>query len=242
MTVGFAVVVLTICLGITFFARQIDAALPSWFADHLNARGWLYWRRWSPLSFYEAFYGQAVLWVVALLAYHYLDPVYHLFHGSLAARRTLLAVLAAGFVAVFVYAPGVGGYAIYRDHLMVQDPFRDVSARRVDIGDIDHVDIGCHERIYGRHSPNWRVPSYRLVLRDGRAVSLFDLADFNYDDPKLMSAVLAFDAQVRAHGVKKQMRKNVFGSDMSSQDCYAHMEDHFDGSLTPAIRQAFEGS
>lgn len=224
-----------------FCGHQIDEALPSWFRFQLADRNYLGWHRWCPFSAGEVINGLLVFLIVAWLAYLYIDPIYDAFHGNLRRRQAIgVAIVAA--LAVSICAPLVGGYAIYPDHLMILDPFRDLRPRRVAIGDIDHVEIGCHERMTGgRFTPNWSVPSYRVVLRDGRVVSLLDLADGMYHDDHLMRAVLTFDAQARAQRVPTRLRKNLFGGEMGDNGyCYSRMEKRYDNSLIPAIRQTFE--
>ncbi len=242
LTAVILVAFLAIPAGMILFGRQIDDALPSWFLSRLTDRGYLGWHRWWPISAYEAFFASFFIWIPGLFAYYQIDAVYHAFHNNKgAARLGIIAAIAAGLV-LFAYAPLTGGYAIYTDRLVVLDPFRDLEARTVMPVDIDHIDIGCHERLETRGSRNWRAPSYRIVLRDGRVVSLLDLADRRYDDISLMRAVIAFDATARARHVPKRLRKNIFGMEMGDNGyCYGRMEKHFDQTLTPAIRQTFEG-
>ncbi|HVZ30660.1 MAG TPA: hypothetical protein VG839_09720 [Asticcacaulis sp.] len=236
-----ALLLVAVLFVMGMYGHQIDEALPSWFRFQLTDRNYLGWHRWCPLSAGEAIYGVLLFLAIAWAAYLYIDPIYHAFHGNLRRRQAFVSGIAAA-LALATCAPLVGGYAIYADHLMVLDPFRDVRPRRVVIDDIDRVEIGCHERITaGRFSSNWKVPSYRIVLRDGRVVSLLDLADGMYDDDQLMRAILAFDTQVRAHRIPKRLRKNLFGVEMGGNGyCYPRMESHYDQSLIPAIRQTFE--
>lgn len=236
------VAVLVFPLSMILFGRQIDDSMPSWFLSRLTDHSYLGWHRWWPVTAGEALFAAFAVWIPILFAYYQIDAIYHLFHNNKAAARLGVTAAVAAVLALFVYAPLAGGYAIYADRLAVLDPFRELSARTVTPGDIDHIEIGCHSRIGLRGHRHMPVPSYRIVLRDSRVVSLFDLADVRYDDNRLMRAVLAFDAQVQARHLPKRMRTNIFGTEMSNNGyCYGQMEGKYDPALVPAIRRTFEG-
>ena len=235
-------VILVITLFVSYYGQEIDAATPSEFLSHLASREFLSWHRWRPLSFDEAGWAFCLICLLIVGIFGYLLPKPPAGQARRGFRPIFFGSIAAFLLIFFVYAPVAGGFAIYADHLAVENPFRDLQVRRVNIVDIDHIEIGCHERIAGRHAPNWHVPSYRIVLHDGEVVSLLDLADSDYANNQLMRAVLTFDNQVQASGIPKRLRKNIFGATMGDRgNCYADMESDYSDDLRAGIRKAFEG-
>lgn len=216
--------------------EDLSAGLPSLFRDGLGDTSYAYWHRWVHLMAAEMLIPILLIWIVWSLVSVSFDSVYHF-----AKRHPLLPMLVPViFMAVLIGRDVYAGFAIYEDRIAMRSPLSGLAIREYGVKDIARVEVGCHERWRsGKRTPNWAVPSYKIVFRDGTIVSPFDLADSAYKDPALMKAILAFDTHVQAAGTPKTYRLNLFDYRMDGAACFDRMEGDYAAGFRPAMRKTF---
>jgi hypothetical protein len=218
----------------SYVSSQHSSAFHSMIAD----TNYSYWHAWSQITLLEIYFltifGGAFICIIFLQ----IDALYNLKKTlSKPLRNFLLATPLLLLFGFNLYCDFVCGYAIYPDHVTVLMPFS-LRSVRYDVKDIARIEVGCHVRASGKHD-HWDVPSYKIVFRDGRVLSVFDLAGRDYRDKDLMYAVLNFDAKVKAAHVPRVYRKNFLGMKMSASYCFPRMAERYPDEFSNNIDQTF---